>query len=177
MRPFGPEPWRPERSMPPCSARRRASGEASTRSPPPCGAGLGVGVAAVLFPDGLPPSPLPLPPPTGGGGDCSAFNVSSFFAGFAASPSPASVAIGVLTFTPWLPSGTRISAITPSSTASTSIVALSVSISAMTWPGSILSPALTCHLARLPSSIVGESAGMVIWVVITRRLSSIGAGR
>src|SRR5689334_24981931 len=73
--------------------------------------------------------------------------------------------MGVLTFTPSVPSGTKISAITPSSTASTSIVALSVSISAMTWPGSILSPALTCHLARLPSSMVGDSAGIVIVVM------------
>ena len=33
MRPFGPLPFRPERSMPACLAIRRASGEAKMRSP------------------------------------------------------------------------------------------------------------------------------------------------
>ena len=50
------------------------------------------------------------------------------------SPSPAKIAIGVPTFTPSEPSGTRILAILPSSTASNSIVALSVSISARMSP-------------------------------------------
>src|SRR5580704_6742398 len=40
------------------------------------------------------------------------------------------------------------------------MVALSVSISAMTSPGETLSPSFFRHLARLPFSIVGESAGM-----------------
>src|SRR4051794_9819809 len=48
----------------------------------------------------------------------------------------------------------------PSSTASTSIVALSVSISAMMSPDLTLSPSFFSHLARLPFSIVGDSAGM-----------------
>src|SRR5262249_45793805 len=49
----------------------------------------------------------------------------------AAAPTPSpSRAIGVLTFTPCAPSGTRMASTLPSSTASTSIVALSVSISA-----------------------------------------------
>src|SRR5689334_24823285 len=43
MRPLGPEPRRPERSMPPCSARRLANGDASTRPPPPCGEEVGGG--------------------------------------------------------------------------------------------------------------------------------------
>src|SRR5271166_5097142 len=50
------------------------------------------------------------------------------------SPFTASTAIGVLTGTPSVPSGTRICASFPSSTASTSMVALSVSISAITSP-------------------------------------------
>src|SRR6476619_5374662 len=58
------------------------------------------------------------------------------------------------------PSGTTIFASVPSSTASYSIVALSVSISAMTSPGLTLSPSFLSHLARLPFSIVGESAGI-----------------
>src|SRR5580704_16536318 len=53
-----------------------------------------------------------------------------------------------------------IFAITPSSTASYSIVALSVSISAMTSPVLTASPSFLSHLARLPFSIVGDSAGM-----------------
>src|SRR5215203_5646784 len=48
----------------------------------------------------------------------------------------------------------------PSSTASTSMVALSVSISAMMSPDLTLSPSFFSHLARLPFSIVGDSAGM-----------------
>jgi hypothetical protein len=59
-----------------------------------------------------------------------------------------------------VPSGTTIFAITPSSTASYSIVALSVSISAMTSPVLTASPSFLSHLARLPFSIVGDSAGM-----------------
>src|SRR5246127_1527344 len=40
------------------------------------------------------------------------------------------------------------------------MVALSVSISAMTSPALTASPSFLSHLARLPFSIVGESAGM-----------------
>src|SRR5262249_25545231 len=40
------------------------------------------------------------------------------------------------------------------------MVALSVSISAMTSPALTLSPSFLSHLARLPFSIVGDSAGM-----------------
>ena len=76
------------------------------------------------------------------------------------SPSSRMTAISSLTFTPSVPSGTTILPSTPSSTASNSIVALSVSISAMTAPEEILSPSLTSHFARVPSSMVGESAGI-----------------
>ena len=54
----------------------------------------------------------------------------------------------------------------PSSTASNSIVALSVSISAIISPADTLSPSFTSHLASLPSSIVGDNAGIKISVVI-----------
>src|SRR3954471_12600374 len=40
------------------------------------------------------------------------------------------------------------------------MVALSVSISAITSPGFTFSPSFFSHLARLPFSIVGESAGI-----------------
>src|ERR1700730_8469637 len=64
------------------------------------------------------------------------------------------------------PSGTRIFAITPSSIASYSMVALSVSISASTSPALTLSPSFLSHLARLPFSMVGDSAGIRILVGI-----------
>src|SRR5207248_11240758 len=51
---------------------------------------------------------------------------------------------------------------TPSSMDSYSIVALSVSISAITSPALTGSPSFLSHLARLPFSMVGESAGMRI---------------
>src|SRR5664280_626539 len=81
-------------------------------------------------------------------------------AALTSSPSPASTAMTSLTATSWVPSGTRILAIVPSSTASTSMVALSVSISAITSPDLTLSPSFLSHLARLPFSIVGDSAGI-----------------
>src|SRR5215472_759790 len=63
---------------------------------------------------------------------------------------------------PSAPSGTSSLPIRPSSTASNSIVALSVSISARMSPEWTSSPSFTSHLASLPSSIVGDSAGMRI---------------
>ena len=74
--------------------------------------------------------------------------------------------MGVFTFTPSLPSDTMILPIVPSSTASNSIVALSVSISARMSPEATVSPSLTSHFASVPSSMVGDSAGMSISVGI-----------
>ena len=59
-----------------------------------------------------------------------------------------------------VPSATRIRPTVPSSTASNSIVALSVSISARIWPDLTTSPSFTSHFASVPSSIVGDSAGI-----------------
>ena len=84
----------------------------------------------------------------------------------ASSPSLNSRAIGVLTATPSLPSATRILPSVPSSTDSTSMVALSVSISAMTSPEATASPSRLTHLASLPSTIVGDSAGIRTWIGI-----------
>src|SRR5579864_438214 len=83
------------------------------------------------------------------------------------SPSSSKTAIGALTLTPSLPSGTRIFPIRPSSTASNSIVALSVSISARMSPDLTVSPSLTSHLASLPSSMVGDNAGIRISVLMS----------
>jgi hypothetical protein len=74
--------------------------------------------------------------------------------------------MAVFTFTPSVPAGIRILPITPSSTASNSIVALSVSISARRSPDDTVSPSLTSHLAKVPSSMVGDRAGIRISVGI-----------
>jgi hypothetical protein len=95
----------------------------------------------------------------------------------ASSPSPAITAITVPTFTPSVPSATRIWLTTPSSTASNSIVALSVSISASRSPDLTSSPSLTSHLASVPSSIVGERAGILSSIGMSRRIPVSLAGR
>ncbi len=89
-------------------------------------------------------------------------------AAFTSSPSFASTAMTWLTGTSAVPSATTIFASVPSSTASTSMVALSVSISAMMSPGLTLSPSFFSHFARLPFSIVGDSAGMRMLVGMAR---------
>ena len=165
MRPCGPEPLMPSNSRPASLATRRASGDANTRSPLGCGAAPGgvelCGVAIAVCPsvaaavvagtdDGtgaaaLPGAVTPAPPaPTV----------------FGSSPSLAMMAINWLTGTSAVPSATKILARMPSSMASTSIVALSVSISAITSPDLIASPSFLSHLARLPFSIVGDRAGI-----------------
>ena len=85
----------------------------------------------------------------------------------ALSPSSRSTAIAAFTLTPSVPSAIKILPMIPSSTASNSIVALSVSISAKMSPDFTVSPSLTNHLAKVPSSIVGESAGIRISVAIS----------
>ena len=89
-------------------------------------------------------------------------------AAFTSSPSPASTAITAFTATSCVPSGTTILASVPSSTASYSMVALSVSISAMMSPDLILSPSFLSQRARLPFSMVGDSAGMRMLVGMAR---------
>jgi hypothetical protein len=101
-----------------------------------------------------------------GAGALSAFNAGaglpppSPVTVFGSSPSPAISAMSWFTGTSAVPSGTTILASTPSSIASTSMVALSVSISAMTSPDLTASPSFFSHLARLPFSMVGERAGI-----------------
>src|SRR3546814_7012167 len=64
----------------------------------------------------------------------------------------------------------------PSSAASNSIVALSVSISARMSPGFTASPGFTSHLASVPFSIVGESAGIVSSIAISVSKKEFGGG-
>src|SRR5690554_5495023 len=183
-RPLGPVPEMAATSMPASLARRRANGDANTLSPADfVGAGAafapgnGAGAASVLVASALAGSAV-----LAGGAAlaASSFGASAFGASAlgaavissALSPSCSNTAITALTFTLSVPSATRILPILPSSTASTSIVALSVSISAITSPEETVSPSLTCHLASLPSSIVGESAGMVISIGIPDLLTN-----
>src|SRR5882724_7837725 len=108
-----------------------------------------------------------------------AFSCGAGFAAAAAeasSPSPRITAIGVLTATSAVPSGMRILPSVPSSTASTSMVALSVSISAITSPDLTLSPSRLSHFARLPFSIVGDRAGINTWIGIERESSTRSLG-
>src|SRR5262245_12520249 len=86
-------------------------------------------------------------------------------------------AISWFTGTSAAPSGTTILARVPSSTASYSMVALSVSISAITSPGLTLSPSFLSHLARLPFSMVGDSAGIRMLIGMARFLSAFAALR
>ena len=186
MRPCGPEPLMRAMSMPASLARRRASGDEKTRAWPLvlrrrsrslrrgslrragcCGRWRGrwsgwrsrsgrlCGGASAAFGAGAAPAPAP--------------------AAFTSSPSPARTAMISLTGTSCVPSGTRIFAIVPSSTASTSIVALSVSISAITSPDLTLSPSFLSHLARLPFSIVGDSAGIKMLIGIVSDPVATGA--
>ena len=69
-------------------------------------------------------------------------------------------AIGVLTLTFSVPAGTRIFVTLPSSTASTSIVALSVSISAMTSPALTVCAFVDQPLGQRALLMVGDSAGI-----------------
>ena len=175
MRPCGPEPCTRLRSRLASFAMRRAKGEAKTRLAP-AGRTLSTFCAAAAGAWGALAAWVP-----GAGADClaSGFFGSSVFgtagaltpalaAAFTSSPSFASTAMTEFTATSWVPSGTTILASVPSSTASYSIVALSVSISAITSPDFILSPSFLTHLARLPFSIVGDSAGMRMLVGIVR---------
>ena len=131
-------------SIPCCSAIRRARGVIKTRS-------LGLELELFLM-------------------SFAVFSVASVITGLGAAgssifllvelSSPLKVAIAEFTLTPSVPSATKSFSIIPSSTASNSMVALSVSISARRSPDSTLSPSLTNHFANVPSSMVGESAGI-----------------
>ena len=100
------------------------------------------------------------------------------------SPSSANIAIVLPTLTFLEPLGTTIFARTPSSCASTSIWALSVSISrrmspdlndcpAPLWPDLLIcKPSCIFHDAMLPSVMVGDMAG-ILNRVVTDRLNDV----
>ena len=144
IRPPGPVPVTLVRSTPRSVAILRASGDDLMRFPSkavPAGEGVAVeettngfvftGVASVVF--GVIAGVSSLPPP----------RIARTLPMLAFSPS-------------WI----RILVRIPSSKASISIVALSVSISARMSPISTESPTCLCHLIRVPSVIVSESLGI-----------------
>ncbi len=179
--PRGPVPVTAARSTPLFCAMRRASGDAKMRSPARylrnvCGlagtdcAGAGDGAATGVGLGAF-----------GAAGFASACTASliEFIAAemsgtgvSALSPSPIRVAMGALTFTPSVPSGTSSLPILPSSTA----------VEFPSWPCRSRSrrgchrisrcrlPS-TSHLASLPSSMVGESAGMRICVAMSAAIA------
>ena len=160
MRPLGPEPRNAARSMPLSRASRRASGETKMRAPvswplpglPASTAAEAPAVADMEIDDGGLTGPVDECPPV------------SPDAADALSPSANSSAIWLFTFTPSVPAAISNLPTVPSSTASTSMVALSVSISAMISPDFTFCPSTTSHLASLPSSMVGDRAGIKIGV-------------
>src|SRR3984957_14956889 len=178
-RPWGPEPSMRPTSTPASLASRRASGEEKILlvppAPAPCpfvagcsaaagfgGAGGGGGTFAWTGVWGAAAAGAAC---VVGAGAAGAFAGGAPFpaataAAFTSSPSCASTAIIWSTGTSFVPSGTTIFASPPSSTASYSLVVLSVSISGISSPVFTASPSFFSHLARLPFSMVGESAGM-----------------
>ena len=109
---------------------------------------------------------------TGSAGASGASGVGNFMS-LALSPSSSNMAITAFTFTCWVPAGTKIWPILPSSMASTSIVALSVSISAITSPERTSSPSATSHFASVPSSMVGDKAGILISMAMITPLQQV----
>ena len=120
IRPRGPVPFRAFKSTPFSLARRRAKGEATTLSEEATTA-EGAGEGAVDAETGAAGA-------TGAGSDEGV--LTEMERESAVSPSSRSMAMGVLTATPSDPAGINRAPMVPSSTASTSMVALSVSISA-----------------------------------------------
>ena len=160
MRPAGPLPVRVERSIPKSVATLRASGEALMRVP----SSLRVGAAATAAAAGA------------GAGVAwlmAAAGALACGAGEASSPSRSARTAPMAALSP---SWTRIWLMVPSSKASISMVALSVSTSARMSPISTESPTFLCHLMSVPSVMVSESFGISIWMAMERVSREGGAG-
>ncbi len=158
MRPWGPLPVSAARSRPAWAAIRLASGLAMIRSlstPFAALAGFSAGAGAGAAVAGA--STVAGGAAGGGGAAAPALKPSR---AEESSPSSSSRPITALTGTFSAPSATTILPKVPSSTASTSMVALSVSISAITSPAEIFSPSFLSQRARLPSVMVGDRAGI-----------------
>ena len=94
----------------------------------------------------------------GGGAGAAGFGAAAADAIRGAMSSPGSAITPMSAPTGALPpAGTRILRRTPAPSASISMLALSVSISAITSPTLMASPSFLLHLTIVPSSMVGES--------------------
>jgi hypothetical protein len=167
--------------MPACRAIRLARGLATTRSLSPAAAGSesdllpdlvsGLDSGFSAFPASFGPALSSEAPESSASPFLAAFfplpaESPASFRAESSSPSSSRMAMGALTATPSVPPGTRILPRVPSSIASTSMVALSVSISAITSPAAMASPSFLSQRARVPSDMVGDRAGMVISMVM-----------
>ena len=184
MRPPGPVPERPERSIPFASAIFRARGEALMRSDSAgaagtvsaggttsgpgadTGAGATAGTGSVGSGSGRRASiATGRNPPRGSGFGSSAAGST----GAACSPSSSRTArVAPISALP--PSSIKISERIPSSKASIAMVALSVSISAISSPISTWSPTFLSQRTTVPSVMVSESLGISMCVAIGRRV-------
>ena len=154
--PPGPVPFMLETSIPFSAAIFRASGDTLIRSPSEVvelAGAVAAGVATEVSGSADSPS-------SAGSGEALSEEAEEV-----SSPSSARTPNVVPTGT-FCPASTRISVRTPSSKASISIDALSVSISAITSPISISSPTLTLQEIRVPSVMVSESFGISIFTDI-----------
>src|SRR5690349_773363 len=181
MRPSGPDPATPPRSMPRSAAMRRASGDALIRPAVPA-IGVEAAVAAGATASGR------RTVEGGGTGDSAAAEAGAaggidvgrapvgvgrvagsctgaglpFSTGSPGSPiSATSSDTGTVA-----PAGTTCLSSVPAARATSSITALSVSTSAKTSPTATVSPSRFFHSTRRPSSIVGESASITTLVGI-----------
>ena len=160
MRPFGPLPVTVARSIPFCVASFLARGEALMAGASLCGWGLAGASAA----DSASAVPLGVSSRIAASGSAGAAGVGREPTS-KVSPASPTAAIGAPTGT-WPPTGTICLSNTPSSKTSNSMVALSVSISAMMSPDSMESPSFFSQLATVPTVMVSLSLGMSIVVGI-----------
>ena len=157
-RPCGPVP-RPESratTTPFSSAIRRARGDRKTGVAIPFAAGRGRGA------EGCCPAEAGACAVTGGvlTAACDPSAPASASSASMESSAPPRIAIGCRIAT-MASARARILRTTPSDGASTSIDALSVSISSSTSPARTASPSFLCHLRIVPSSIVEPSCGIL----------------
>src|SRR3990167_423185 len=165
IRPLGPLPVRAARSTPPASAMRAARGLPLSRSAGDVRRGAGVLAAGAGA-------------ASGAGGRGAGFSARAAAIAGSGNLSLASLnsAMTDPTATSSVPSAIMSFAMRPSAAASYSIVALSVSISAMRSPVFTVSPSATSHLASVPFSIVGESAGIISSIAMSVPQEEFGRG-
>ena len=151
MRPPGPEPWMVDRSMPLSAAIFLASGEALMRSPVEAVGAAGAGVGSATGAAGAGSATL-------GWGAAGAASLGASAAGALSTVGASSPFSPIAAMAP--PTGTSSPTPqyclikTPSSKHSTSIVALSVSTSAIMSPLATASPSFFNHLTSVPTVMV-----------------------